>query len=44
MVGSSERRARLEPQRLGSMVAAVFGLVYVMANTGPLPPGVALAL
>jgi len=44
MAGTSRRRARLDPQRLGSLIAAVFALVYVVANTGPFPPGVALAL
>lgn len=31
-------------QQLGSMIAAVFGLIYVLVNTGPLPTGVALPL
>jgi hypothetical protein len=44
MAATSARHARLDPQRLGSLIAAVFGLVYVMANSGPLPQGVALTL
>ena len=44
MAGTSARHARLDPQRLGSLIAAVFGLIYVMANSGPLPHGVAVTL
>jgi hypothetical protein len=44
MAGTSTGHARLDPQRLGSLIAAVFGLIYVMANSGPLFHGVALTL
>jgi hypothetical protein len=35
---------RMRGQLLGSMIAAVFGLVYVGVNTGSLPSAVAVAL
>ena len=44
MAGTRARHSRLDPQRLGSLIAAVFGLVYVMANSGPLPQGLAFTL
>jgi hypothetical protein len=44
MPGTGGRRVRPDPRRLGSLIAAVFGLLYVMANTGPLADGVALTL
>lgn len=31
-------------QRIGSLVGAVFGLIYVLVNAGPLPPVAAMAL
>lgn len=34
----------MKGQKLGSLIAAVFGLIYVLVNTGPLPPGVGIPL
>ncbi len=34
----------MTPEKLGSVIGAVFGLVFVLANTGSLPSGVALTL
>ena len=31
-------------QRIGSLIAAVFGLIYVLVNAGPLPPAWTLTL
>jgi len=36
--------ATTTPRRLGSLIGAVFGLVYLLANAGPLPSGAAISL
>ncbi len=40
----TERQEAVSAQRLGSFVGAVFGLVYVLVNAGPLPRAVGIPL
>jgi hypothetical protein len=34
----------MTPEKLGSLIGAAFGLVFVLVNTGPLPTALAVAL
>jgi hypothetical protein len=43
-VSKTERQDAVSAQRLGSIVGAVFGLVYVLVNAGPLPRAVGVPL
>ena len=36
---TSGRLAEMPPEKLGSLIGAVFGLVFVLVNAGPLPSG-----
>jgi hypothetical protein len=34
----------MTPEKLGSLIGAIFGLIFVLANTGALPPGLGMVL
>lgn len=38
------RLAAMTPEKLGSLIGAVFGLIFVLANTDALPPGLGTVL
>lgn len=42
--GASHDTAAMAPEKVGSVVGAAFGLVYVLANTASLPGGLRLVL